>query len=621
MIVALAGHVDHGKTSIVRALTGVDTDRLAEEKRRGLTIDLGFAYADIQGRRIGFVDVPGHHRFVHNMVAGIAARQFALLVVAADDGVMPQSHEHLQILRLLGLKRGVVALNKIDRVPASRVAEVQGDIRALAADSFLAGADIVPLSCATGTGTADLKRHLGDAATQQAATERDGPFRLAVDRAFTVRGSGVVVTGTVVTGQVRLDDRLALANSGALVRVRGLHAQNTVTDRASSGDRAAINLAGVDIGTVKRGDWLCEPTAREPIGEFALALTVADDFPRRLKHNTPVHIYHAASHSQGRLLLLDSAPVAAGSQATVDVVCDEPLHVKVGDRLVLRDHGLERTLGGGQVIDFAPAPRRRSAARRERLAAIQVDDPAGTLATLAHTSPVQTSQFAKHWNLTPQDVQNAGKNAGLRALSDHLLSADLAERTAADIRSALAKHHDAHPDSAGLAEHDIRVGGTSAAAKPVLLASLAQAGTLRFENGRYALVEHRATIPADVLRLFHEVESMLDSSQPPSLGDIAKRLKRPFAAFARQMRALPAFGLAVRISDNRYYLPKRLLSLADVALQLDAAGPFTVRQFRDASKVGRNVVIEVLEHFDACGFTRRQGDTRKVVGDRASVAA
>ena len=620
MIVALAGHVDHGKTSLVRALTGVDTDRLAEEKRRGLTIDLGFAYTDIDGHRIGFVDVPGHHRFVHNMVAGIAARQHALLVVAADDGVMPQSREHLQIMDLLGLRHGVVALTKIDRVESARVADVQRDIRALAAGSFLAGADILAVSSETGAGMDELRQHLGRTAATQAAAAPGGPFRLAVDRAFTVRGSGVVVTGTVVSGRVRQNDRLTLADSGMQVRVRGLHVQDAAADVASAGDRAAINLGGVAVGAVKRGDWLCEPSAREPVSQFALELTVADDFPRTLRHNTPLHVYHAASRRQGRLLLLASAPLAAGARARVDIACQAPLHAKVGDRLVLRDHALEHTLGGGPVIDLAAAPRRRSHARRGRLAAIQLDDPKATLAGLARFGPVPTAQFARHWNLAPADVEKAGADAGLRSFGEHLLSEELAERTAADIQAALAKHHRDHPDSAGLSARDILPDRHADAATQQLLAALTEAGTLRFESGRYALAEHRASIPAEVLQLFGEVEAALDSLQPPSLGDIAKRLQRPFAALQRQMRLLPAFGLAVRISDNRYYLPKRLLALADVAARLGAAAPFTVRQFRDASKVGRNVVIEVLEHFDAQGFTRRQGDTRTVVGERASVA-
>ncbi len=617
MIVALAGHVDHGKTSIVRALTGVDTDRLAEEKRRGLTIDLGFAYANIDGQRVGFVDVPGHHRFVHNMVAGIAGRQYALLVVAADDGVMPQSREHLQILNLLGLSRGVIALNKTDRASPERLDEVREDIRALASGSFLEGTEIVALSCETGTGIDALRHHLGRAASSLAATAAEGGFRLAIDRAFTVRGSGVVVTGTVLNGSVAVGDRLALASSGETARVRGLHVQDAAAERAHSGDRAALNLAGVDIAEVERGDWLLEPALRSPVEQFAARIEVVGDFPRAVKHNAPIHVYHATSHSQGRLLLLDSAPLASGDNATVDVACAKALHVKVGDRVVLRDHDLERTLGGGEVVDLAQAARRRGQARQRRLAAIDTLEPARTLDALTQQLPVHAATFAAHWNLPQPFVARLGEEAELQPLDGHLLHRDLVAAVREHIVAALKAHHAREPHGAGLEAQDI--GGVDATARDLVLASLAAGGELRFENGRYALATHHAALPPEVQRLFDLVKTSLDSTQPPSLGDIAKRLKRPFAAFEREMRSLPAFSLAVRVSDNRYYLPQHLTTLADVAAHLHAQGPFTVRQFRDASGVGRNVVIEVLEHFDARGYTRREGDARRVVGDRNAV--
>ena len=617
MIVALAGHVDHGKTSIVRALTGVDTDRLAEEKRRGLTIDLGFAYVDLGGTRIGFVDVPGHRRFIHNMVAGIARRQYALLVVAADDGVMPQTREHLQILKLLGLARGAIALNKIDRAEPQRIDSVRRAIGDVVAGSFLEGAAVLPLSCETGEGIDALRAHLGGAATAPAAGQGEGPFRLAIDRAFTVRGSGAVVTGTVVAGEVRVDDRVALASSGAVARVRGLHVQDAAAEAASSGDRAAVNLAGIDARAAARGDWLCTPAAREPIGQFALRFTAADDLPRPLRHNAPLHVYHGASHREARALLLDGAPVPAGGRAIVDLACMKPLHVKVGDRVVLRDHALERTIGGGQVLDVAAAARRRAPKRRERLGAIRVDDWPATLAALARSSPVAVADFARRWNLDPQAVAEAGEAARLRRIDGHMLHAELAERVAEAIRARLAAHHRTQPASGGLTAEEI--GGDET--ERLTLTALLAAGELRHENGRYRLAAHRAVVPSDVQRLFGDVYAALDSTQPPSLGDIAKRLRRPFAPFERQLRALPAFGLAVRVGDHRYYLPARLLELADAAIALDAAGAFTVRDFRDATGVGRNVVIEVLEHFDARGFTRREGDARRVVGERASVAA
>jgi len=614
MIVALAGHVDHGKTSIVRALTGVDTDRLAEEKRRGLTIDLGFAYADIGGCRIGFVDVPGHHRFVHNMVAGISANQYALLVVAADDGVMPQTREHLQILGLLGLGQGVVALTKIDRVGSERLDAVRANIREAVAGSFLADADVIPLSCSAGDGIADLRQHLGRAARALAPAAAKGLFRLAIDRAFTVRGSGVVATGTVVSGHVGLNARLVLGSSGSEVRVRAIHVQNAAADRAQAGDRAALNLAGVDIAAIRRGDWLMEHTLREPATRFAATLTVVEDFPRPVKHGTPTHIYHGTSHGRGRILLVHTSPVGAGEEAPVDIACEPPLHVKVGDRVVLRDQALERTLGGAVVLDLDVPARRRSAKRRQRLASIRVDAMDVTLAALARTQPVDAATFGRHWNAAPDAVRSAAEARRLQWLDGCLLHAELVAETAERIRATLAAWHRSEPASEGLSAGELATPGAEDATR-LVLASLDADGSLRLAGGKYALASHHADIPAEVQRLYEAVEPMLDSTQPPSIGDIAKRLQRPFASVERELRTLPAFRLAVRISATRLYLPSRLLELADIAVGLAAKGPFTVRQFRDASGIGRNVVIEVLEYFDANGLTRRSADTRQVIGE------
>ena len=624
MIVALAGHVDHGKTSIVRALTGIDTDRLAEEKRRGLTIDLGFAYADIGKRRIGFVDVPGHHRFVHNMVAGIAGQQYALLVVAADDGVMPQSREHLQILKLLGLTDGAIALNKIDRVDAARLVEVRRDIRALTADSFLADASILELSCATTNGIAALRDYLANAraaTVSHPANSAASAFRLAIDRAFNVRGSGVVVTGMMVSGAVAVGERVALGTSGKIARVRGLRVQDVEANSARSGDRAAVNLAGADVDAVARGEWLLAPQMATASSRFAVALTVADDFPRPLKHNAPVHVYHAASHSQGRALLIDGAPPTAGKDAIIDLATRRPLQVKVGDRIVLRDHDLERTLGGGRILEVEVPTRRRLASRRSRLASIRPDNPAATLSVLAKHQPLHLATFSRHWNLPIETLHALATDGDFRIDDGYLLHIERIAATAAAIRTELDAHHRRQPTSIGLTSQQLRLANADDATKQAVLSLLVSEGTLRHDKGHYALATHRASIPEDVLRLFATVEATLDSKQPPSLGDIGKRLQRPFAILERQMRTLPAFGLAVRISDNRYYLPQRLLELAALAVDLTERGPFTVRQFRDASGIGRNIVIEVLEHFDAKGFTRRHGDRRQVVGEPAAVVA
>ncbi|MEE3182313.1 MAG: selenocysteine-specific translation elongation factor, partial [Pseudomonadota bacterium] len=285
MIVTLAGHVDHGKTSIVRALTGTDTDRLAEEKERGLTIDLGFAYSDLGGHRIGFVDVPGHHRFIHNMVAGVASMQHALLVIAADDGVMPQTREHLQILSLLGLKRGTIALSKIDRVSELDVNNRRDEINAFVEGSFLETANIIAVSSEDGQGIDILRDALATAAAEHSSKHQlPREFRLAVDRSFSTRGVGTVVTGTVVEGQCAVDDQLVLGADATPVRVRSLHVQNQPAPHAVFGDLTAMNLVGVEAEKVQRGDWITKSVVHLPTSNVTVQLSVLRDFPRTVRH-------------------------------------------------------------------------------------------------------------------------------------------------------------------------------------------------------------------------------------------------------------------------------------------------------------------------------------------------
>ena len=622
MIVTLAGHVDHGKTSIVRALTGIDTDRLDEEKRRGLTIDLGFAYADFGGVRVGFVDVPGHHRFIHNMVAGVGRRQHALLVVAADDGVMPQTREHLQILALIGLAGGVVALNKIDRVAPARVAEVRSQIRGLAADTFLGDAPVIEVACQDGRGIAALRHHLAGAAERHAVERAALRFRLAVDRAFSVRGAGVVVTGTVASGTARPGDVLAIAASGRPTRLRGLRVQDAAAELAVEGDRAAMNLAGIDLAEVARGDWIVAPEAAGTTASAAVDLQVLQDFPRAVRHWAPVHAYVATSHTQARVALLEGSPVPPGGCALVDVVFDERIHLKAGDRLILRDQDLGRTLGGGVVIDpRTPAGRRRAGVRQARLAALREADAAAALKQLARLDVVELTTFQADWNLTEAGAADAARRADVAQRGDRLMDGERLANLRQAVLDAIARHHATQPESQGMTPHALaRALEASAAAVDWAIEDLVESEAIRSRSGHFALAGHVTEVPPNLAQLFERVRPLLDTTQPPSLGDLAKSLGRPLPHLEKDLRALAGLGFLTRVSANRYYLKERLLELAAVAQRLHGDGPFSVRQFRDASGVGRNVVIEVLEHLDRHGVTRREGDLRQVVGDAERAA-
>ena len=614
MIVTLAGHVDHGKTSLVRAVTGVDTDRLAEEKRRGLTIDLGFAYLDAPGTTLGFVDVPGHHRFIHNMVAGVASRQFALLVIAADDGPMPQSREHLQILELLGVSRGVIALSKADRVDAARLAAAREEIRALTANTFLADAEIVATSAETGEGIDTLRDHLLAAAAREESAPESAEFRLAIDRAFTVTGAGVVVTGTVHSGAVTVDDPLHIFPTAQSVRVRSVRAQNRETSRASAGDRCALNLAGVEVGDVSRGQWLTDKPV-DGSREMLLSLKVLDDFPRDVRHWLPVHVYQASAHSTGHVALLQEARLKPGSVTAVELITDEPLLVRRGDRLVLRDQGLDRTLGGGEVLTPRPASgRRRAPERLQRLAADQAVSAEEALARHLEIGEVHVASFAETWRLDEAALQSLLEDFGCLTVGDTALERSRWDRYLHDVAKAITDRHEADTSLQGLKLSDLAVEGSQALLEAAL-AELVKQGQLEVKTGRYLPAEHQVELSAPEQELLDRITGHLDQPQPPSLGDLAKLLRQPIAQLSKGLVPLVAKKRVVKVSDSRYYLPKHVAALAELALQLGSKGPFTVRQYRDAAGIGRNVAIEMLEFFDRRGFTRRSDNERAISGD------
>lgn len=612
MIIALAGHVDHGKTSLVHALSGVNTDRLEEEKRRGLTIDLGFAYID-EGR-VGFVDVPGHHKFIHNMVAGIASDQTAMLVIAADDGPMLQSKEHLDILGLLGVNQGMVVMTKTDRVTDERRVACEEEIRALVENTFLAASPIFQTSIESTDSFAALKAHINQLAAENDPTH-DGLFRLAIDRRFTVKGSGVVVTGTIHNGTVKVDDSLFHFPSGSSVRVRGLRAQDKNVDTASQGERCAINLSGLDLDDLDRGDWLSLVPTR-PYQEVTIDLRVLGEFPRAIKQWTPVHIYHATSHARGHIALLDGNRLQPGQQAAVDLILDTPLAVQSGDQIIIRDHGLDTTLGGGKVIyaNVEPTPRRRNHERLETVKAFATGDAQSTLIELldAQQTPNLTG-FKAFWQLDDARLDQLLTVGQALKLNDHIIAKTRLGALAKATLDEVTNHQKENPDSPGLKENDIA--GVPQIFRTQVLGALVKTGKLKLTGGIYSAVGHTAALPPDLALRYDALKPKLDSPQPPSTGDLAKAWNMPLKDLEVQMRELGRRGLLVYIADHRYYLPIQLQAIVGIVQQMARAAPFTVREFRDKTGIGRNVAIDILEYFDSKGFTRRQENHRVLLRD------
>jgi selenocysteine-specific elongation factor len=623
VIVATAGHVDHGKTSLIRALTGVDTDRLPEEKARGMSIDLGFAYRKLgDGGVIGFVDVPGHERFVGNMLAGVTAIDAALLVIAADDGPMPQTLEHLAILDLLGLDRGLVALNKVDRVAPERAEAVAAAIRDLLAETRLAGVEVLPVSATTGEGVEQLRRRLDGLARERGARAGGGNFRLAIDRCFTVAGAGLVVTGAAFAGEVAVGDELVLSPHGTPVRVRGLHVENAAADHGRAGQRMAINLAG-SLGRteVKRGDWLVAAPAHGPTTRFDARLRLAASEMRPLAHWTPAHLHLGALDVTCRVAVLEGAAITPGGEAFVQIVADRPLGAWAGDRFVLRDQSAQRTIGGGTVLDpDPPARRRRAEARLAQLAALARRDAAEALGALVAASPagVKLASFARARNLTAAERGALWANVPMVRLGDVAFGRGDWDAMQARIVAAVSGLHATRPERLGPTEGEIRQAVIGTGAAPLFapaLQGLIEARQLLRRGPMLHLPSHQAQPTRGEANLWKRIQPVIEAGglRPPRVREIAHELDldlKPLEAFL--VRAVE-LGWLFRVADNRYFPPQALAELARIAEALAGEDGFNAAQYRDRSGIGRNVTIELLEFFDRIGFTRRTGEFRQPI--------
>lgn len=628
MIVATAGHIDHGKTLLVKALTGIDADRLPEEKQRGMTIDLGFAYHTLtDGTVLGFVDVPGHERFIGNMLAGVTGIDYALLVVAADDGPMPQTREHLAILNLLGVSRGIVALTKIDRVEATRVADVSAAITNLLAPTTLADAPIFPVSAITGDGVEALAAHFSAVAGEASDRSTRGNFRLAIDRAFTVAGAGLVVTGTVFTGRIEAGTHMFLADSGESARVRGIHANNQESGQGVTGQRCAVNLAGIDKEIVRRGDWLVSSPDLRPVRKIDTQLRVLDTEVRPLRHWTPVHVHLGAADVTGRVAVLGADQIAPGAIARAQLVLDQPIGAVARDRFIIRDQSAQRTIGGGHVVDIFPPARGR--ARPERLAmldALDTDDDAAALtgALNVASTGLDLRRFAIARNLTGDELEAVvGPSAAIvigPAQSRLAFSQAAWQSLREDTLAALDRFHDQHTDRLGPSVAQLRRSlGRHVAEEAFagLVDALTADGTIASDGMLLHRPSQKPVLAPEDQKLWIEISPLLSETphQPPVVHDLAREVGVSPEKIARTLRRAAALGLVIQASKNRFFESAALASLAtvfeDVARdETDGVGPGA---FRDRAGMGRNLAIEVLEFFDRAGLSQREGNVRRLV--------
>ena len=631
MLIATSGHVDHGKTSLVRALTGVDTDRLPEEKARGLTIDLGFAYCETpSGHRLGFVDVPGHEKFIRNMIAGVPAIDYALLVVAADDGPMPQTREHLAIVDLLGIRRGAVVISKIDRVDSGRVAQVREALRSVLAGSALDAAPVFAVSTQTGEGLESLRSQLAEAAASSGEREALGRFRLAIDRVFSPTGAGLVVTGAVYDGVIAVGDRVALLPHGSELRVRAIEQAGRSVNETHAGQRAAINLSGrgVSVTDVSRGDWLVAQPAPAPSDRVDAWFSLLASEERELKHWSAVHAHHGAGFFNARISPLAGAPIAPGQSGWVQIVLERATQLSYGDRLLLRDASGRRTIGGAQVVEvYAP---RRVRDREQRIALLSSarNAPLDTaiayaLGAVAHGVDAQALADAR--NVSVSVVESLLAQMAVTRLAtrhgERLISRTRSEAMAERIESWMNAAHRAMPERVGCTRDEVLRGCAQGEPKLLLEAVLEQLirdARVARDGALLRLSTHQPQLPARDASRLRRLRKVLTPTtlKAPSVSDLAQQMNLPRDEMLEFLRACERRGQLVRVADNRYFDPGALVALARVAQSLAQSRPegrFDAKGFRDASEIGRNLSIDVLEYFDRRGFTRRLGDLRIVV--------
>ena len=626
IIIGTAGHVDHGKTTLIRALTGTDTDRLKEEKERGMTIDLGFAHLTLpNGESAGIVDVPGHERFVKNMLAGAGGVDVALLVIAADESVMPQTVEHLEILDLLEVKRGVIALTKADLVDADWIEVVKDDVAKALAGTFLADSPMIPVSSTTGDGLPELVAALQDACESVAERDASGPFRLPVDRVFTLTGFGTIVTGTLVAGTVKVGDPIELLPSGLKSRVRQLQVHGQKVESASAGSRVAINLAGLEVAELGRGDVCTTPGTLKASSLFDLRLTLLGDAAKPLKNGARVRLHVGTAELIGRMILLDRDELQPGDQAYAQFRSETQAAAARGDRFVIRSYSPMNTIGGGVIID--PVARKH---RRFDSAALSA------LETSSKGAPEELVEQALKQSPTGMNAAELSKASGvadIRGLLDSLKSsgravelsggrlihAHLLSQHAARIHETLDQFHARNPLRPGMPKEELRMTAAKAfdsRSFAVLLAYLEEAGEIATSGTAASLPGREVCLSPDQGSAAEKIISALEKAgyNVPSPDEFLKTSGVPPATAKEILDLLVHRGDAVKVAED-IYLHRSTVEQAERTIRehISKNAKITVSEFRDLVGTTRKYALPLLEYFDSKRVTRRRGDERVLV--------
>jgi selenocysteine-specific elongation factor len=626
LVIGTAGHIDHGKTTLVRSLTGIDTDRLKEEKLRGITIELGFAHLDLpDAPPIGIVDVPGHEKFVHHMVAGVTGIDLLLLVIAADEGIMPQTREHMDICRLLGVQRGLIALTKTDLVEPDWLEMVREDVESFVAGSFLEGSPIVPVSSETGEGIDDLKdairSRLGGIPPRPVTTLT----RLPVDRVFTMKGFGTVVTGTLVAGTLKVGETVSVMPSAREYRIRGLQVHGRSVEKATAGQRTAVNLQGAEKTSLRRGDTLTRPGSIDPTFLIDARLQVLPGAPRPLVQRARLRLHVGTSEILARVIILGRDALKPGEEGMVQFRLESPGVALPRDRFVIRSYSPIVTFGGGDLIDTHPSKHKKNSpeiiGQLETLAGTDLHQSSLLLLRESALTGLEAEALAGRLNISRGEALAVleglvGKGAVRIPLKPPLfLHGDTVESFEAASLDYLRAFHRQEPLKAGLSREELksRTGPAAGRSFPFLLESLKNSGRVKLEKDLIRLSSHKVVLRIDQEEVKKRVEEYYlgVGLQPPVTGVISETLNLDLRTLRESISILIGEKRLVKISEEMAMHHAKLEPLKEkIVAFLDGGGKMTMQDFKEISGLSRKYSVPLMEYFDRSGLTIRVGDHR-----------
>ncbi len=634
IVLGTAGHVDHGKTSFVKALTNIDTDRLKEEKKRGITIELGFAHLDLPcGHRLGIVDVPGHEKFVKNMVAGVTGMDILAFIIAADEGIMPQTREHFEICSLLGVSQGIVIITKKDMVEEEWLEMVEEEVREFCQGSFLEEAPIVPVSSITGEGIDKVKNLLDDIVSKHHFEDAFGPFRLPVDRVFAMKGFGAVITGTSISGRVALGEELRIYPSGKTAKVRGIQLHSQTVDVVEAGHRTAINLQGIETLEISRGMVAATPGALQPNFMLDCSLTYLSSNNKPLKHRARVRVHLGTAEVMGRVSLLDCDELRPGEEAGVQLLLEEPVAVWPHDRYVIRSYSPVITIGGGEVLGNVSLRKRKRLTEKDRKRNSEVIqilkegspedhillflEESGTKGLVLDELAIRLGVFGKQLKKILNEPLSSKKIVVVDSSAQRYLALSVAERVSASIVGILTAFHKNNPIQEGLSKEGLRSETGRRLDQKIFsycLNELIKSGTIVQEESLIRLATHEVALKADEEKLQRDLLKWYREKglAPATIKETSEQFSDyPAPLLKEVMGLLLREGKLVKVSESLYYEKEAMEELKDkVVAFMEKEGEIDAPRFKEMSGLTRKFSIPILEYFDRIKLTYRIEDKR-----------